>query len=380
MGMAETMQLCQQKTPCTKPDISKQDILQSEKLQTRIADELNKFTESQRKIIYENLYAIELTEGCSIGCDFCGLDAKRGIGKAIPFSVLEKIAFEIPKLTNRITDWANKFSCKPKRMLLYDATDPLDYQQDGKNYFDAVALFTARGFSIGTSTAIPAGKEELAIANLDNIHQISISHMNRERLQPYFARLNVVIFVDLFHFYYAKFGKHDYSDKAPIKDMIVKVEETIEKTVRQLRKLDPSLPEKTRFYDLRIDGNRLREHVQDFKAICLFCGNNGQYSREGKIKDRDEGQVRNNGRAFNLGQFERWYPNDPLPPFYNSQGVKITPNGVFNIFSINPSSDNPSGIISEKVSPADFRVIKMDRPPYLANFPLMPSYGYVRCK
>lgn len=347
-------------------------------MQTKIEYELNKFTEDQRKIIYENLFAVELTEGCSTGCDFCGLEAIRGVGSAIPFSVLEQIAQEIPDLTNRLTHWGNGavFSYHPNCLRLYDATDPLDYRQDGKNYFDAFALFSARGFEIGTSTAIPAGKEELAISNLDNIHQISISHMNRERLQPYFTRLGVAVFVDLFNFYNAKFGNRGY-DKAPMSDMVPKVEGTIQETIRQLRKQDPFLPKKARFYDLRIDGNGLREYVQDLKTLFLFCGNPGPYPREGKVVDRDDGQVRNNGRAFNLGYYERRYPDDPIEPFGNTQGAKITPQGVFNVFCFNPAIKNTAGRIIEKISPEDFHIVKLARPHHLTNFPFISAFDYV---
>ena len=345
-------------------------------MKSQIKYELSRFTQEQRKLVYENLFAIELTEGCSIGCDFCGFEATRGVGNAIPFSVLEQISQEIPEVTDRITNPSMHF--RPTNILhLYDATDPLDYEQDGKNYFDAHKLFSSGGFKVGISTAIPTGKEELAVENIEEIGQISISHMNRERLQPYFHRLGIVVFFDLFNHYYTKYGSRNYGDKALVRNMIYPVEETVGKTLEQLRKLDSNLPGQARFYDLRVDGNVLRKRVQRNDMLFLFCGNPGKYPRTGKVVDRDDGQVRNNGRAFDFGYFEREYPDDPLEPFGNTNGVKITPRGVFNVFCVNPSTKNKSGRIIERVSPDDFHAVKLNHPHHLTNFTFIPAFDCV---
>ena len=322
-----------------------------------IESELGLFSQDQKRLIYQNLYAIELTDGCSVGCGFCGFDVPGGVRDAIPFHALEQIADEAAALTDRAAH-ARASKALPKvyrsdcsdYIFLYDGSEPLDYWADGKDYFDAFDLFSAKGFKVATSSAIPKGKEELAIANLDNIHQISISHMNRARLMPYFDRLGVAVFVDLLNLYRAKFGGWSYSAEAPIRQGCYKVRSSIQETVAEIRKIDPSLPKKYRFYDLRVDGNRLRRNVQDLKTLFLFCGNPGEFARHGKIVDRDDAQVRNVGRAYAFEHYEREYPNDPIMPFGATNGVKITPRGIYNTLCVQPSEENKVGKIIEKSS------------------------------
>ena len=340
----------------------KKRVLDYFNMESQLERELTQFTLDQRKIIYENLFAIELTKGCSLMCDFCGVDAPRGVRESISFRVLETIAEEIVTITDRISSQTKIPNASKSCLRLYDATEPLDYESDGKNYFDSHRLFSEKGFRVSVSSAIPAGKEELAISNLENIHQISISHMNRKRLTPYFNRLGIIVFFDLFSHYYAKFGSREYDKKAPIKNMIYPVSESVKKTLEELRKLDPGLPPQTRFYDLRVDGNSLRTKVQSADTLFLFCGNPGTYPRNGKIIDRDSSQVRNYGRAFDFGHQEREYPDDPILPFSCDDGVKITPEGVYNILSVEPSLEHKSGRIIEKVNPYNFRVVKKNSP------------------
>lgn len=351
-------------------------------MKTKIENELNRFSSAQKKLIYENLYAIELTEGCSMGCGFCGLDSNIGIGEVIPFPTLEIIAQEISKFTDRITNWRNdiKFSMPPNHIWLYDATDPLDYEFDEKHYFHAHELFQSKGFKVPTSTAIPKEKESLAIENLSDINQLSISHMNRKRLQPYFKQLEVSVYVDLFSYFKKKYKNNNYMrkmDETPISRMMFKVELSADDTLRYLRTMDPSLPDKLRFYDMRLDGNKLRENVQDLETLFMFCGNPGEPLRKGRVVDKDESLVWNIGRAYDIEDIEFEYPNDPRMPFNCHQGVKITPQGIFNIYPIRPSDDNKTGTLVERVRPEDFKVVKIDRKTRLTNFNHISPFEYV---
>ncbi len=79
-------------------------------MQSQLAQELNRFSTEQRRYIYQNLFAVQLTQGCSVGCDFCGFSTERGIKGHIPFSVLEQIAEEMTILTDRTTTEKNQFS------------------------------------------------------------------------------------------------------------------------------------------------------------------------------------------------------------------------------------------------------------------------------
>lgn len=336
----------------------------------QLEEQLKEFSENQRKAIYNNLYAIELTDGCSNMCDFCGLNSKYGVRSVIPYSTLEFIADEITEITDRTTSPENGcgIAFEPRLLTLYDATDPLDYEYEEHTYFDVFKLFSEKGFKIITSTAIPAGKEELAIANLESIRQISISHMNRERLEPYFERLGISVYLDLLNYYI--FKGHSRFCANPTEKIGARVDGTIEETINKLSEQDNSLPREVRFYDLRIDGNRPRYEVQTGKNLFLFCAdkNLGEGSIYRKISDRDYTSVQNVGRAFHLESYRR------SPFALGANGVKITPNGVFNVFCTIPSEGNTAGKIIEKITPEKFRVIGLEEAPYLNKYDKMERH------
>ena len=339
--------------------------------------ELSKFSTEQRRLIYDNVFAIELTQGCSVGCDFCCFSTTRNVENAIPFGDLEYIADEMGRLTDRTTTGQDSFAIgySLNRLMLYQETDPLDYEHNGRNYFDVQNLFASKGFNVFSSTAIPKGKEELAVVNLEKIGRISISHMNRSRLKPYFDRLGVVIYIDVSNYYRGKFGR-DWNYKVPVSRADsgqVKVVGSVEETVDRLRKSDPTLPRKTRFYDVRIDKNRRHEEVQDLDTLCLWCGRDQFPARDGRIIDRDESRVLNFGRAFYSGQytFESWQDNT-RPNICNVSGIKLTPKGVFNDTSVVPSKDCKTGRVTEKVSVDDFKILKLELVEQPLLFPRIP--------
>jgi len=326
---------------------------------TELDYQLDQFTEDQRSRIYRNVSDIELTDGCSNGCSFCGADSTTFTGKVIPFSTLERIAEEMVELTNRTTHSDNRYEYqahKPHELLLYGATDPLDYEDGSHNYFDALGLFKKAGFDLFTSTAIPKGKEELAIEHLDEIGQISISHMNRERLAPYFEQLGISVYIDLFNYKVLKGEISKSSDS--VRQYWKKVDKDLKERLAHLREFEEKLPEETRFYDVRIDGNKPRHNVQDGQTLFLFCADDFAPSLGlGKVRDRDFSGALNIGRSFDSEKYENLAAS-----FGATNGTKITPNGVFNVFSIKPTPENKKGKIIEKVNPTDFKVIRLEFP------------------
>jgi len=140
---------------------------------------LSEFSHEQRELITSNVGAIQLTEGCSIGCPDCGFGAQRGVNDYIPFDVLTRIVKNY------------KEGLKSTEPYFYQASDPFDYNFDGKKYKDVHNLFEkVCGFSAGTSTSVPKGKENevLEFARSGNYLGISCSYMNRKRLQPYVTK------------------------------------------------------------------------------------------------------------------------------------------------------------------------------------------------
>ena len=351
---------------------------------SKLAQELDKFSIEQRRHIYENVSAIELTKGCSLRCDFCGFDAPKGVRSHTPFSDLERIAEEMSTLTDRITSVVNtyNYAIHPNKLPLYDATDPLDYEDEGKHYFDVKGLFASKGFKSTTSTAIPKGKEELAIEYLNQIERISISHMNRKRLEPYFERLGVVIYIDLFSYYRAKFGERQVHSKSPIREGQVMVKGSVDETIDRLREQDPTLPTNTRFYDLRKDRNKRHQRVQDLNTLVLWCGREEFPPRDGRIVDRDEDGLVNVGRAYDYSPYpvEHWQERREEESLCKISGIKLTPEGVFNVMPSARSQDCRTGRLTERITPEDFKIVKYEQVDRLLAFPSIMPWQYEELK
>lgn len=138
-------------------------------VESREAPELlRQFPDVLRQHIENNIAIVELTEGCSVRCTFCAFDAPGEVGASIPFS-------DIAWLSRR----------GPVGQFYYYATDPLDYHDTSsgreRTYADVLAL-TAHNFT-GTSTAYPRGKKDIMRKIADRVSRVSVSKMNRNRLQ-----------------------------------------------------------------------------------------------------------------------------------------------------------------------------------------------------
>jgi hypothetical protein len=137
--------------------------------------------QSFREIVRDT-FMYQLTEGCSIGCNFCGAGAMRGVKRAFSYEELEFLAH------------LSAGSFAKNRSLLYYASDPFDWtgklrwDSRGLGYPAAHFLFAmASGYKPGVSTAIPAGQEEFVHINGDIVDRISVSYVNRSRLQRHFG-------------------------------------------------------------------------------------------------------------------------------------------------------------------------------------------------
>ena len=185
--------------------------------------------------------------------------------------------------------------------------------------------------------------------------------MNRARLLPNFPRLGVAVYIDLFNYYRSKFGKRVFDD-SPIREGQILVTGTVEKAVEKLRKQDPTLPTKTRFYDLRKDRNKRHEEVQDPNTLILWCGREKHPPRDGRILDRDEDGTFSAGRAFDIPSriVEHWQTHY-RKTFCSISGIKLTPKGVFNVMPVECSEECRTGRIVEKVTPDDFKVVKLEK-------------------
>ncbi len=140
-------------------------------------DELDTLVSGMKKlvlgILFGELYAVQLTDGCEGRCDFCCVDSKGGIDAAFSFSFLEQLA----------NDFGEVF--KKRNTVLFHASDPLDYVgENGQDYGDLHQMWMdICEYSPLIVTRLPEGKEYL----LDKLPggQISQSILNFWRINQF---------------------------------------------------------------------------------------------------------------------------------------------------------------------------------------------------
>ncbi len=118
-----------------------------------------------------NVSNIELNEGCSVRCIFCAFDAPMGVRRTMPF---KQVLWLISRVKSDI--------------LLYHATDPLDYmfEIDGQEctYAEIVAAYSILHSSPPyTSTAYPVNTAGILRKIMPQVSRISLSDMNIRRLK-----------------------------------------------------------------------------------------------------------------------------------------------------------------------------------------------------
>lgn len=134
-----------------------------------------------------NIYAIELTAGCSGACNFCCFNSCYPVKGYASFASLKKLA-----------DMLSEHKVTIGQAMLYHATDPLDYfdEQDEADYLQVVKLFTERGLikEIHTTTTCPQDRliqvarftlwymEQLLTGKVTGGLRFSVTAQNEERV------------------------------------------------------------------------------------------------------------------------------------------------------------------------------------------------------
>lgn len=119
---------------------------------------------------------LELNKGCSNGCWFCCVSAKKGADRPIPFDLIEDTK-EVISTTSGI----------PRLIIPHFRSDPLDYRTDGKTAIDVYQTFEKAympSIDCFIRTAAPNDSEELLLAmlNQDINFGLTFSQVNEERL------------------------------------------------------------------------------------------------------------------------------------------------------------------------------------------------------
>jgi len=268
----------------------------------QLEKKLKEFNQDQLDEILENTLAIQLTQGCSTGCTDCGLGAKRGVTDYIPFKILIKL-FSNKKLGNN----------KETEVSLYFASDPFDYDFDGKSYLDVHKLYEAKvGENPGVITSIPRGKEELIFNILaedshffeheDRINAISLTEFNYPRIKKVFENLA-----------YVKNQKEFY-DKP---------------------------------YSIRFPAGAIFDSLKkvDFKEFLRQL-NLGSL----EVRDFYHGEI----DRYRLGKKNRKNLGEDLISLY--RGTILTPKGIYNVKPTKPKFSNPIGQIITPITPKKFFV------------------------
>ena len=158
--------------------------MQQTKPSRKIEKILSTFSHKQMKELMANVGSIQLTDGCSFGCGDCGLGAEKGVSDIIAFDTLEWL----------FKEYSNEL--KSNFIMLYDASDPFDFQDGEKTYVDVHRAFESIvGISPHVTTHIPVEKEDeimkyffesntLGIINHAKfIDRISYTNMNKKRFR-----------------------------------------------------------------------------------------------------------------------------------------------------------------------------------------------------
>jgi hypothetical protein len=114
-----------------------------------LMEEMERYSEEERRAIASNLVGLQLTEGCNGNCAFCLFGHKKGVEK--------KFSFE--SITRFLQEYADEV---PSQLLLYWDSDPFDYQDGDHNYTDIFKVWRKikpNDFQY-VSTTIPKGSQE----------------------------------------------------------------------------------------------------------------------------------------------------------------------------------------------------------------------------
>jgi hypothetical protein len=253
---------------------------------------LEQFDENQKKEIFKNMFAIQLTQGCSTGCKDCGLGAEKGVVDYIPSKFLMELFDEYGKII------------KNNHPLLYFASDPFDYDFEGVNYLKIHNHFknlTEKNPCVITS--IPKGKENLILNTLKNeikteaeakiIDCISLTEYNYKRIESFFNNEPELV-KEMNHY------------RKPIYNKFY----------------DPNNPFEIFLYNL--DSGVVRNYYKGLENRIKIGGKNKENPENKRIS--------------------------------TYIGTLMTPKGIYNVLPVNTTKENPIGQEITEITTKDFLV------------------------
>ncbi len=130
--------------------------------------------ECQWPLVLKTAITFQMTSGCSHFCRRCNEWALPGIRKHFSFDAAKTIIRQLAAVKNH-------------SYTLYGASDPLDWEAEGKDIRDIMQFLEKNDINLvyGLLTKVPKGKKRLlkALVELDTDISVSITNKNRRRLE-----------------------------------------------------------------------------------------------------------------------------------------------------------------------------------------------------
>ncbi len=268
---------------------------------------LARFSDKQKKLIFQNVAFIQLTEGCNTGCSDCGLGAKKGVRDFISYKLLK----------NFFTNYKEELgeSCPP----LFYASEPYDYKDGEYGYEDIHKMFIDL---VGNSpeaitTSIPKGKEKIILNyllkenNLGGLYSKDIFLSKLSLTTKNYARVNEA-FIEM--------QKESGGKKFKCLNDFVKYQQALRDNQLKFCMVS-DIPYMRDFYNEKICKKTGKEH-------SLFLG-------------------------------EKSFDKLDKKGIGCSHGALITPLGVFNLQTVKTSRQYPTGQIITPINPKEFNLIPL---------------------
>jgi len=139
-----------------------------------LADQMRMMGSEKLDLAMRHITIVQPTYGCSVGCFFCGCDVPKGVRAQMPVEIVDFLG----------ENFQQQF--RLRRPYTSGNNDSLDWSSRGKDFLYFAETIGQNGnWNPGACTAVPVGKEELAIeaARRGYLRRLSVSSVNEKRLR-----------------------------------------------------------------------------------------------------------------------------------------------------------------------------------------------------
>jgi hypothetical protein len=326
-----------------------------------LEEKLDLFTLDQKKIIFENTVAIQLTQGCSSGCVDCGAGAILGVRSYIPFDNLEEL-------------FCSYNDCFINLETLYFASDPFDYNFEGHSYIDVHKMISSKlNNTISVSTSAPKGSEKEVLDFILSNNSLTIKD---DKLQKPFINIFSVMKSNYSRLQktFSEIDGYKNEDQTIVTDFSFLTKNLILPMNSNIKALNNSLMSvygtnrEGKLYAVKVDNNYvcsfgdyvtlddILQHKKHLRRMELDDDNALSFNREMVVYDFYNDNLPS-GRlhSYKLGEnFKEDLSTTSIACFH---GVVLNPQGIYNYQVVTPSKDEPIGWKKTEITPQNFNVV-----------------------